>query len=65
MRWQEFSSRIQTFQTPNGPISAAVDGDGPLVILMHGWPELGFSYRHQIAPLVAAGYRVAAPDLRG
>lgn len=65
MRWQEFSSKIETFQTPNGPISAAVDGDGPLVILMHGWPELGFSYRHQIAPLVAAGYRVAAPDMRG
>lgn len=65
MRWQEFSSRIQSFRTPAGPISAMVEGEGPLVILMHGWPELGFSYRHQIAPLAAAGYRVAAPDMRG
>ena len=40
-------------------------GDGPLVILCHGWPELAFSWRHQVPALAAAGYRVAAPDLRG
>jgi pimeloyl-ACP methyl ester carboxylesterase len=38
---------------------------GPVVILLHGFPELGFSWRHQIAPLTAAGYRVLVPDLRG
>jgi pimeloyl-ACP methyl ester carboxylesterase len=45
--------------------SVTVAGSGPLVILMHGWPELGLSYRHQIAPLAAAGYTVAVPDMRG
>jgi len=40
-------------------------GEGPLVILCHGWPELSYSWRHQIGPLAAAGYRVAAPDMRG
>src|ERR1700735_3023225 len=40
-------------------------GDGPLVLLLHGWPECHRSWRHQIAALAEAGYRVAAPDLRG
>lgn len=40
-------------------------GDGPLVLLLHGFPELAYSWRHQFAPLVAAGFRVAAPDQRG
>lgn len=39
--------------------------DAPLVILAHGFPELGFSWRHQIPVLAAAGYRVLAPDQRG
>jgi pimeloyl-ACP methyl ester carboxylesterase len=45
--------------------SVVVAGSGPLVILMHGWPELGLSYRHQIEPLARAGYTVAVPDMRG
>ena len=32
--------------------------DGPVVVLLHGFPELGFSWRHQIRPLAAAGYRL-------
>ncbi|MBV7409886.1 alpha/beta fold hydrolase [Maritimibacter sp. DP1N21-5] len=40
-------------------------GDGPLVILVHGFPETAHSWRHQVAALSAAGYRVAAPDVRG
>lgn len=40
-------------------------GSGPAVVLLHGWPELAFSWRHQIAPLAAAGYRVIVPDQRG
>ena len=51
----------------NGPVtlSVRVEGDGPLVVLMHGWPELGLSWRHQVPALTAAGYRVAVPDMRG
>ncbi|MZD09607.1 alpha/beta fold hydrolase [Streptomyces sp. SID5785] len=37
----------------------------PLVVLCHGFPELAFSWRHQIRTLAAAGYRVLAPDMRG
>jgi pimeloyl-ACP methyl ester carboxylesterase len=40
-------------------------GEGPLVVLCHGWPELSYSWRHQIPALAAAGFHVAAPDMRG
>ncbi len=46
-------------------INIAEQGDGPLVLLAHGFPESWFSWRHQIDALAAAGFRVAAPDLRG
>ncbi|MGI9125922.1 MAG: alpha/beta fold hydrolase, partial [Mycobacterium sp.] len=39
--------------------------DGPLVILAHGFPELAYSWRHQIPVLAEAGYHVVAPDQRG
>ncbi|TMB51819.1 MAG: alpha/beta hydrolase [Deltaproteobacteria bacterium] len=45
-------------------LHCAVDGDGPLVILLHGFPECWYSWRHQIAAL-APRFRVVAPDLRG
>ncbi|MEV5575154.1 alpha/beta hydrolase [Spirillospora sp. NPDC052269] len=40
-------------------------GRGPAVLLLHGFPELGYSWRHQIPVLADAGFRVLAPDLRG
>ncbi len=40
-------------------------GTGPLVLLLHGFPEFWWSWRHQIAALADAGFRVVAPDLRG
>src|ERR1700689_1566797 len=40
-------------------------GEGPLVLLCHGWPELGYSWRHQLPALAEAGYRPLAPGLRG
>jgi len=39
--------------------------DGPLVILLHGFPEFWWGWRHQIGPLAEAGFRVVAPDQRG
>jgi pimeloyl-ACP methyl ester carboxylesterase len=39
--------------------------DGPLVILLHGFPEFWYGWRHQIEPLAAAGFRVLVPDQRG
>jgi len=41
------------------------EGEGPLVVLCHGFPELAFSWRHQLPALAAGGYRVIAPDMRG
>lgn len=46
-------------------LRAVVEGTGPLCVLVHGWPESWYSWRHQIDPLVASGYRVCVPDLRG
>jgi pimeloyl-ACP methyl ester carboxylesterase len=40
-------------------------GSGPLVVLLHGYPEFWYSWRHQIPALVNAGFRVAVPDMRG
>ena len=40
-------------------------GDGPLVVLLHGFPEFWYGWRLQIEPLAAAGFRVVAPDMRG
>jgi len=45
-------------------LHCAVEGEGPLVLLLHGFPECWYSWRHQIAAL-APHYRVVAPDLRG
>jgi pimeloyl-ACP methyl ester carboxylesterase len=41
------------------------EGAGPLVVLCHGFPELAFSWRHQLPALASEGYRVVAPDMRG
>jgi pimeloyl-ACP methyl ester carboxylesterase len=41
------------------------EGAGPLVVLCHGFPELAYSWRHQIPALARAGFRVVAPDMRG
>src|SRR5262249_21152872 len=46
-------------------LRVAQAGKGPLIVLVHGWPESWYSWRHQIPPLAAAGYRVAAVDVRG
>ena len=46
-------------------IHLAEAGDGPPVILLHGFPELSYSWRHQLGPLAAAGYHAVAPDIRG
>ncbi len=39
--------------------------DGPPILLLHGWPEMAYSWAHQMEPLATAGYRVIALDLRG
>jgi pimeloyl-ACP methyl ester carboxylesterase len=43
----------------------AEQGEGPLIVLAHGWPELWYSWRHVLPALASAGYHVVAPDMRG
>ncbi|WP_174501625.1 alpha/beta fold hydrolase [Streptacidiphilus melanogenes] len=45
--------------------AAAGHPDAPLVVLLHGFPECWYSWRHQLPALAAAGYRAVAPDQRG
>lgn len=57
---------MSRFIEVNGLRMFVVDeGSGPLVVLLHGFPELSSTWRHQIRALTAAGYRVIAPDQRG
>ena len=51
--------RHTTFYLAAGP------ENGPLVIFVHGWPELSISWRHQLPALAALGFRTIAPDMRG
>src|ERR1700704_1066042 len=46
-------------------LNIAEQGEGPLVLLCHGFPESWYSWRHQIDALAAAGFRAVAPDMRG
>ena len=56
---------FETVATNGINLRVALAGKGPLVLLVHGWPEGWYSWRHQIPFLVETGYRVAAPDVRG
>ena len=46
-------------------LRVAVEGEGPLLLCVHGWPELWYSWRHQMRYFADRGYRVAAMDVRG
>jgi pimeloyl-ACP methyl ester carboxylesterase len=50
---------------PGITLSVHEAGTGPAVVLCHGFPELAYSWRHQVPALAAAGFRVIAPDQRG
>ncbi|WP_067837625.1 alpha/beta fold hydrolase [Nocardia lijiangensis] len=62
-RWLRLGSRqVAT----NGIELRVVDhGEGPAVVFCHGFPELGFSWRHQVFALAEAGFRTLTPDMRG
>ncbi|MEM9219834.1 MAG: alpha/beta fold hydrolase [Cyanobacteria bacterium P01_F01_bin.150] len=59
------SDPTQHIGTNGITIGARVQGSGPLVILVHGFPELWYSWRHQIEPSANAGFKVVAIDVRG
>ncbi len=55
----------RSVSAPAGRIHVAEQGEGPLVLLVHGFPESWYSWRHQLPALAAAGYRAVAMDVRG
>lgn len=50
--------------TPDGEIALRIAGEGPPLVLLHGWPETAMVW-DRVLPLLARGFRVVAPDLRG
>ena len=57
--------KFETISTNGVQLRCVVEGEGPLLVLLHGWPQCWYLWRHQIDPLVKAGYRVVVPDQRG
>ena len=57
--------RHRTVETNGIRMHVAEQGEGPLVLLCHGFPESWYSWRHQLAALAAAGFHAVAPDMRG
>ncbi|MFB7129668.1 alpha/beta fold hydrolase [Kitasatospora sp. NPDC056273] len=55
----------RTLRAGGRSVRIAEAGQGPLVVLLHGFPELAYSWRHQLAGLAAAGFHAVAPDMRG
>jgi len=58
-------SRERTIGTNGIEMRILEAGEGPLVVLCHGFPELSYSWRHQLPALAAAGFHAVAPDQRG
>ncbi|MFT3729275.1 MAG: alpha/beta hydrolase [Terricaulis sp.] len=56
---------FRIIETNGIKIRAAIQGGGPLVVMVHGFPESWYSWRHQMAPLAAAGFTACAIDVRG
>ena len=56
---------FRTVDAGKAKIRAAVEGEGPLVVMVHGFPESWYSWRDQIGPVAKAGFQVAAIDVRG
>ncbi|MGX4735956.1 alpha/beta fold hydrolase [Kitasatospora griseola] len=57
--------RHRTIEAPAGRLHLVEQGAGPLVLLVHGFPESWYSWRRQLPALAAAGYRAVALDVRG
>jgi pimeloyl-ACP methyl ester carboxylesterase len=62
---EKFGGHVRSVESNGIKIRIVEAGEGPLIVLVHGWPESWYSWRHQIPALVAAGYSVVVPDMRG
>ena len=59
----ELTQRV--IETNGIHLHIAEQGEGPLVLMCHGFPESWYSWRHQLNALAAAGFHAVAPDMRG
>ena len=57
--------QLRTLRVNDIEMRVAEQGDGPLVLLLHGAPESWYSWRHQSPALANAGFKAVAPDMRG
>ncbi len=57
--------QFRTIDAGAARLRVAIEGEGPLVLLVHGFPESWFSWRHQLTPIAEAGFTAAAIDVRG
>jgi len=57
--------QTQWVQRDGVSLEVKVTGQGPLILCVHGWPELWYSWRHQMTYFAARGYQVAALNVRG
>ena len=58
-------SNFRRVQVGEVTLRVALQGGGPLVVLVHGFPESWYSWRHQMGPIAAAGFTACAIDVRG
>ncbi len=65
LTYDTFREQQESFSTSDGTIKYIDQGEGPVIVLLHGVPTSGWLYRKMIDPLVAGGYRVIAPDMLG
>jgi pimeloyl-ACP methyl ester carboxylesterase len=56
---------FRIIETNGVRLRAAIQGEGPLIVMVHGFPESWYSWRHQMAPFAAAGFTACAIDVRG
>jgi pimeloyl-ACP methyl ester carboxylesterase len=58
-------SNFRQVQVGEVTLRVALQGEGPLVVMVHGFPESWYSWRHQMGPIAAAGFTACAIDVRG
>jgi pimeloyl-ACP methyl ester carboxylesterase len=61
----QLEARHRSVEVPGGRIHLVEQGEGPLVLLVHGFPESWYSWRHQLPAIAGAGFRAVAVDVRG
>ena len=58
-------TEVRTVRRGDLALHTSAEGEGPVILCVHGWPELGHSWRHQVAHFAARGWRVVTLDVRG